>query len=93
MKSVFQFSAGLFVGFILVWGLNFISPVETQYSYFKPQFTFSDGWQIKINRQVDSEAELYEGACNSRWINCYFIMRPEQLDSLEGDVVINYDHQ
>lgn len=93
MKSVLQFLAGSFVGLILLWCINFIAPVETQYSYFKPQFTFSEGWQIKINRQVDSEAELYQGACNSSWLNCYYIMRPEHLDSLDGDVVIQYDHE
>lgn len=87
MKSIFQFLAGVFVGFIIIWVINFISPVETQYSYFKPQFTFQEGWQFKISRQVDSEMELYQGACNSRWINCYYIMKPEHLDSLEGNVI------
>ncbi len=93
MKTILQFLAGTVVGFFLIWTINFISPVETQYSYFKPQFTFTEGWQIKINHQVDSEAELYQDSCNRSWISCYYIMKPEQLNSLEGDVVIDYDRQ
>jgi hypothetical protein len=99
MKSILQFLAGAFVGLMILWSINLIAPVETQYSYFKPQFTFTEGWQFKINRQVESEKELYQGACNSRWISCYYIMKSEELKpfegvgSLEGDVVLGYDGQ
>lgn len=93
MKSVFQFLAGAVVGFLILWTINFIAPVETQYSYFKPQFTFTNGWQFKINRQVNSEAELYEGVCNSRWFECYYIIKNELVDYPESDLALKENEQ